>query len=125
MITCVQLYSVELIFNAFIKTFLAEFHVKIYGLLYEDIESNKDTHDYRVFLIRWNAKKTMLKNKLYRNYIAIFMYYLCSRSAICFCKSCTFCTSAVDTVFNSLLMHKKYKTTFNVYLAISEHVHIM
>jgi hypothetical protein len=38
-----------LIFNAFIKTFLAEFHVKIYGLLYEDIESNKDTHDYRVF----------------------------------------------------------------------------
>lgn len=125
MITCVQLYSVELIFNAFIKTFLAEFHVKIYGLLYEDIESNKDTHDYRVFLIHGMQKKTMLKNKLHRNYIAIFMYYLCSRSAICFCKSCTFCTSAVDTVFNSLLMHKKYKTTFNVYLTISEHVHIM
>jgi hypothetical protein len=36
-----------LIFNAFIKTFLAEFHVKIYGLLYEDIESNKDTHENR------------------------------------------------------------------------------
>jgi hypothetical protein len=61
MITCVQLYSVELIFNAFIKTFLAEFHVKIYGLSYEDIESNKDTHDYRVFLIRWNANKNNVK----------------------------------------------------------------
>ena len=125
MITCVQLYSVELIFNAFIKMFLAELHVKIYGLSYEDIESNKDAHDYRVYLIHGMQKKTMLKNKLYRNYIAIFMYYLCSRSAICFCKSCTFCTSAVDTVFNSLLMHKKYKPTFNVYLTISEHVHIM
>jgi hypothetical protein len=78
MITCVQLYSVELIFNAFIKMFLAEFHAKIYGLSYEDIESNKDTHDYRVFLIHGMQKKTMLKNKLHRNYIAIFMYYLCN-----------------------------------------------
>lgn len=61
MITCVQLYSVELIFNAFIKTFLAEFHVKIYGLLYEDIESNKDTHDYRVFLIHGMQKNNVKK----------------------------------------------------------------
>ena len=61
MITCVQLYSVELIFNAFIKMFLAEFHVKIYGVSYEDIECNKDTHDYRVFLIHGMQKNNVKK----------------------------------------------------------------
>jgi hypothetical protein len=41
--------------------FLAEFHAKIYGLLYEDIESNKDTYDYRVFLIHGMQKKNNVK----------------------------------------------------------------
>jgi hypothetical protein len=41
--------------------FLAEFHVKIYGVSYEDIECNKDTHDYRVFLIHGMQKNNVKK----------------------------------------------------------------